>query len=247
LRWRLSIVVSGALLGILPLLHGQLLDAILADVFGMAILCTWVWSIPDFRRGVGTGLILAAVLLGTYMISQWPWRPVAPPFMDWMAVWLVIGWAGIVVAIAGQAERKDQPTPMALILAPIPIILVLVLACCGWAVIVGDENGQLRFEARPAEVLPLPPTLRLLSSDMRASCGNSGSCAAEFVIVSADAASSSLTADRVAAHLRDRGWPLTGDRETDCVRAGFLPWRPHCIWLDTDPSRDTVTIIIDNF
>jgi hypothetical protein len=242
----LSIAVSGALLGILLLLRGQLLDAAIAAFFGMGILTTWVRGIPEFRRGVGIGLILAAILVGTYMISQWPWRPVTPPFVDWMAAWLVIGWAGIFVTSAGQGAKKAQPTPIVLRLAPIPIVLASALACCGWGVIVGDENGRLRFDTRPTDVLPLPPTLRLLSSDMTASCGNGGSCVAEFVIVSADAASSSETADRVAAHLRDRGWPLTGDRDNDCVSVGLLPWRPHCIWLDTDPSRGTVTIIIGN-
>jgi hypothetical protein len=113
-------------------------------------------------------------------------------------------------------------------------------------IVIDDNDGALRFAARDSEVLPLPPTLYLMSADNCADGGSSGNCTAEFVVTARDGAARAMTVDQLVDHLRRLGWPLLlhqsvydGCRET----GGILPWPPHCLWLYADaepmPARSS--------
>lgn len=240
---------AGATLAALPLWQCQWLVAPVAGVAGLLVVGAWAWGTSSGRRvGVAVGAILVISLAAVFAVSQWPRGLINAPWFDWLAGWLLIG-GGCVVALvvdwivhvsAGRVRigaTASVSVRQWLISVAALATVSLVLGCCGLAVVLDENDGALRFAARDREVLPLPPTLHLLSADNCADGGSSGNCTAEFVVTATDGATRATTVDQLLDHLRRLGWPLLlhhsvyhGCRET----GGILPWTPHCLWLYAD-------------
>jgi hypothetical protein len=256
--------VVGLSLGLLPLLQGQWQVAAVAAIVGGMVLAGWsIGTSSDRRVGIAVGAGLAATMVAVFVVSQWPRGPYTPPYIDWLLCWLLIG-VGCVVGLVvdasvhrARARRLAEPARSAArSAAGAPgvavgmIATLLVCGCCGLGFTLEDDRGALRFFVADEEVLPLPPTLQLVSADQCAGSGASGNCTAEFVVTAADDADQATTVGRIVGHLRHLGWPLEqrGESYRGCRKSGgVLPWSPHCLWLDTDRSRPgAIVISVDN-
>lgn len=252
--WRSRLGAAGAALGVLPLVQGEWLAAAVAGYVGLVVVGAWAWGTSSGRTvGVAVGAGLVASLAAVFAVSQWPRGLISPPWSDWLAGWLLIGggclaalvvdWyvhasaGGVRIGATGLVLSVRQWITAVTGLATASLVLI---CCCGIFVFL-EYDGALRFTARDSEILPLPPTLRLISADPRADCGSSGACTAEFIVTAVDGASRATTVDRLVGHLRRLGWPLllhaggyAGCRET----GGILPWTSHRLWLyaDAEPT-----------
>jgi hypothetical protein len=263
--WRLLLGSAGLLLGLLPLGRGQWLAALAGGIVGLSVVGTWAWGSSGKLLGLAVGGGLVAAMVGVFAISQWPRGQLVPPAADWLGFWMLIGVAPPAVLVVEWAVRRfgwhHQPLSItasaqqASRIAVAAVLAAFLLICaCGYAVVGTDNYGVFRFSARDSEVLPLPPTLRLISANSCADGGSSGNCTAEFIVTSVDGATRATTVTRLADHLRHLGWPLQVDhsRYAGCRNVdGLLPWRPHCLWLYTDaeppPAHpEAVIIYIDN-
>jgi hypothetical protein len=233
--------------GALPLLQGQWASAAFGGAVGLVVVGGWgVGTNRDPSVGVPIGAGLLAMLVTLFAVSQWPSDRLAAPFLDWLLCWMLLGAVVLAALLVEPAARRSNEAPRFRYLpwtaAVLPLCAVVMLCCCGYALlVVEDTGGTLRFTTRDAEVLPLPPTLRLLWSDKCAGSGSIGNCTAEFVVAATDGAGRAVVVERAVDHLRDLGWPLKpgnggyyGARET----AGILPWRRHDLWLYTDAASD---------
>lgn len=255
--WRTRLSVAGAVLGMLPLMHGEWLAAPVAGIGGLAVVGGWAMGTSSGRTvgmAVGTGLL--ASLTAVFAISQWP-RPgrIHAHWFDWFAVWLLIG-VGCLAGLAvdwymhtGDGVVRLGATGVALsarqavhALAGL-ITASMVAICCGWLVVpfVLNYDGALHFVPRDSEILPLPPTLRLISAGPCERGGSAPVCTAEFVVTAADRATRAVTVTRLVEHLRRLGWPLQPmhDAYFGCRRTGgILHWTSHCLVLDVhaDPT-----------
>ncbi|GHJ49880.1 hypothetical protein Cs7R123_72220 [Catellatospora sp. TT07R-123] len=261
---RLSI--AGALLGTLPLLQGEWSAGVAAALTGVLVVGAWAWgSSCASRAGTAVGACLIGSMAAVFAVSQWPGGRLGAPWFDWFAGWLLVGGGGLVALLVdriihnAQVRAGSDIRPAARwrwVVAVAALVGVLSLVSCGTAAVVGDDDGSLRFEARDGELLPLPPTLRLVSADHCASGGSSGNCTAEFVVIAADGAARATTVTRLVDHLRGIGWSLdaTSGSYRGCREVGgILPWTRHCLWLytgqeygDVPASPDTVAVHIDN-
>jgi hypothetical protein len=271
--WRSRLSVAGAALGVLPLVQGEWLAAPVAGIGGLVVVGGWAVGTSGGRTvgmAVGTGLL--ASLTAVFAVSQWPRGLISPPPDDWLAGWLLIGVGCLVGLVVDWSVHASDgvvrlgatgvvlSTRQAVHAAAGLITTSMAVICCGglFAPFFLNSDGALRFAARDGEILPLPPTLHLISADNCADGGSSGNCTAEFVVTARDGAARAITVDRLVDHLRRLGWPLLlhqsayhGCRET----GGILPWTPHCLWLYADaepmparsPTRpEAVTVYIDN-
>jgi hypothetical protein len=123
-------------------------------------------------------------------------------------------------------------------------VSLAVIWCCALFVFL-DYDGALRFAPRDSEILPLPPTLRLISADhCLGPRGSARACTAEFVVTAADRATRAVTVTRLVEHLRRLGWPLqpTHDAYSGCRRiGGILHWTSHCLVLDVNAEPTTLS------
>ncbi|MEU0156706.1 hypothetical protein [Micromonospora fulviviridis] len=268
--WRWWLSVAGVGLGSLPLGQDTPLLAVVAAFCGLTIVGGWAWGT---RAGRATGVTLGAgwlaALITTFAVSQWPHNLIAAPWLDWFVVWLMIGGVCLAALVIDRSvharsarhriERIPPATHARWVASVAPLASMVLLCGCGLGLVQTDGDGSLRIATRDDEVLPLPPSLRLVSADRCADGGSSGNCTAEFVVTAADGAGRATTVTRLVEHLRSRGWPLepkrglyTGDRET----GGILNWTPHHAWLYADaeptsilrsaPPPDAVVVYIDN-
>ncbi|MEU5943729.1 hypothetical protein ABZ807_32290 [Micromonospora sp. NPDC047548] len=268
--WRWWLSAGGAGLVVLPLGQGAPPAAVMAAICGLIVVSAWAWGTRSGRAvGVAFGVVFIAVLAAVFAVSQWPRSLIAAPWLDWFAVWLLVG---VVCLAALVIDRSVHPfsspsragwnlaAGRGRWVASVATLATVVLVCgCGLGVVGSDGNGRLRFPARDDEVLPLPTSLRLVSADTCADGGSSGNCTATFVVTAADNADRTTTITRLVEHLRSRGWPLQpdggayrGSRET----GGILNWTSHQMWLYADvepasalqpaPPPDAVVIYIGN-
>jgi hypothetical protein len=268
--WRWWLTAGGAALAVLPLGQGAPMVAVLAAICGLIVVGAWAWGTRSGRGvGVAVGVAFIAGPAAAFAVSQWPRSLIAAPWLDWFAVWLLVG----VVCLAALAiDRSVHPLSSSRLaggnltvgklrwVASMATLATLVLLCgCGLGVVGLDGDGRLRFPARDDEVLPLPTSLRLVSADTCADGGSSGNCTAEFVVMAADDADRTTTVTRLVEHLRSRGWPLQPDRGVyrgSRGTGGILNWTAHRMWLYADvepasvlrtaPPPDAVVIYIDN-
>ena len=269
--WRSWLSTAGASLGVLPLWQGQWLATVVAAVGGLLVVGASAWGTSSGRRvGVVVGAGLVALLAAVFAVSQWTRGLINPPWYDWFAGWLVIG-VGCVAALVVDwivhaadgririgATARGVPVRQWVTAVAALAIVSLVVVCCGSVVVLDENDGALRFAARDSEILPLPPTLRLISADHCADGGSSGNCTAEFVVTAADGVTRAVTVARLVDHLRRLGWPLqpTHSAYFGCRDiGGILPWTPHCLVLHIDNDQqharlpthpDAVTVSIDN-
>jgi hypothetical protein len=242
-------------LGVLPLWQGQWLVAAVAGVGGLSVVGSWAWGTSSGRTvGVAVGAGLVTFLAVVFAVSQWPRRGlINPPWFDWFAGWLLIG-VGCVAALLIDwiAHASDglvrigptaRPRPVRQWVTAMTAVVAapLVFGCCMIAMVLDENDGALRFTPRASEILPLPPTLRLISAGPCVSGGSAGGCRAEFVVAAADGATRAVTAARLVDHLRRLGWPMqtTQSAFAGCRDiGGILPWTPHCLVLhvDADPT-----------
>jgi hypothetical protein len=233
--------------GALPLLQGQWASAAFGAAVGLLVVGGWaVGTNRDPSVGVPIGAGLLALMVALFAVSQWPSDRLAAPFLDWLLCWLLLGAVVLVALLLEPVARRPSGTARLRYLpwtaAVLSLCTVVLLCCCGYGVlVVEDTGGSLRFTARDGEVLPLPPTLRLLWSHPCAGGGSIGNCTAEFVVAATDGAGRAVVVERTVDHLRDLGWPLkpgnggySGERET----AGILPWTRHDLWLYNDANAD---------
>ncbi|MFE9695174.1 hypothetical protein [Micromonospora sp. NPDC005806] len=242
----------------------------MAAICGLIVVGAWAWGTRSGRAvGVAVGVVFVAGQAAAFAVSQWPRSLVAAAWLDWFAVWLLVG---VVCLAALVIDRSVHPFASPRLaggnltagkvqwVASMATLATVVLLCGRGLGVVGyDGDGRLRFSARDDEVLPLPASLRLVSADTCADGGSSGNCTAEFVVMAADDADRTTTVTRLVEHLRGRGWPLQpdhgvyrGSRET----GGILNWTAHQMWLyaDVEPASvlrpasppDAVVIYIDN-
>lgn len=268
--WRWWLTAGGAGLVVLPIAQGAPMVAVLAAVCGVVVIGAWAWGTRSGRAvGVTVGVVFTAVLVAVFTVSQWPRGLVAAPWLDWFAVWLLVG---VVCLAALLIDRRVHPVsppytaagkvPAGRVqwVAAMATLGAVVLLCgCGLGIGGYDGDGRLRFPASVDEVLPLPGSLRLVSADVCADGGVSGNCTAEFVVVATDDVDRATTVTRLVEHLRNRGWQLQpengvyrGSRET----GGILSWTAHTVWLYADlksapglrPASppEAVVIYIDN-
>lgn len=240
-----------------------------AGIVGLLVVGAWAWGSSRRSVGLTVGAGLVAAMAGVFAISQWPRGQLAAPAYDWLGCWILIGGVGLAILAADRTVRHtrqdrtrastgDTATPARWI-AAVSVLAVLLLICgCGFAmVIVDDNNGKFRFPVRDSEVLPLPPTLRLISADPCAGGGSSGNCDATFVVTSVDGAARATTAQRIVEHLHRLGWPLQLDHDqyAGCrAVGGILPWTSHClsVYADAEPDSlrpahpEAATVYIDN-
>lgn len=266
-RWWLSAVGAG--LGVLPLGQSASPVAAVAATCGLIVVGAWAWGTRSGSAvGVAVGAVFIAVLASAFAVSQWPRSLIAPPWLDWFAVWLLVGGVCLAALIIDRSVHPLSPRraawkPAAAQVrwaASVATLATVVLLCsCGLGLVAADGDGSLRFPARDEEILPLPTSLRLLSVETCADGGSSGNCTAEFVVTAADGADRTTTVTRLVEHLRSRGWPLQPEpgayasyRET----GGILNWTAHHMWLyaEAEPASalrsarplDAVVIYIDN-
>ncbi|MFI7217949.1 hypothetical protein [Micromonospora maritima] len=268
--WRWWLTAGGAALVVLPLGQGAPMVAVAAAICGLVVVAAWAWGTRSGRAvGMAVGVVFIAGPAAAFAISQWPRSLVAAPWLDWFAVWLLVG---VVCLAALLIDRSMHPFSSPRLagrnltagkvqwVASMAMLATVVLLCgCGLGVVGFDGDGRLRFAARGDEVLPLPTSLRLVSADTCAGGGSSGNCTAEFVVTAVDDADRAMTVARLVEHLRSRGWPLQpeggayrGSRETGVI----LNWTAHQMWLYADvepasvlrsaPAPDAVVIYIDN-
>ncbi|MEV1329888.1 hypothetical protein AB0J20_09970 [Micromonospora costi] len=204
--WRLRLTAAGTALGLLPLWQGQWLVAPVAGVAGLLVVGAWAWGSSSGRAvGVVVGATLVTSLAAVFAVSQWPHGLINAPWFDWFAGWLLIG-GGCIAALvvdwivhASGGRVRIGPTALTvpvrqLVTAVAALVTVgLGCACCGFAVVLDEDDGALRFAARDSEVLPLPPTLHLMSADNCADGGSSGNCTAEFVVTATNGATRAVT------------------------------------------------------
>lgn len=251
-------------------MQGQWLVAVVAGVGGLLVVGAWAWGTSCGRTvamAVGAGLV--ATLAAVFAVSQWPRGLINAPWSDWFAGWLLIG-VGCMAALvidwimhASDGFVRIGPTAR---LEPVRqwitavvalVTAALVFGCCMVVIVLDDNDRALRFAARDSEILPLPPSLRLISSDHCADGGSSGNCTAEFVVTAADGATSAMTVARLVDHLRRLGWPLRPTRSAyaGCREiGGILPWTSHCLVLHVDADltarsltdHEAVIVFIDN-
>lgn len=268
--WRWWLSAGGAGLVVLPLGQGAPRVAVVAAIFGLIVVGAWAWGTRSGRAvGVAVGVVFIAVLAAVFAVSQWPRSLIAAPWLDWFAVWLLVGVVCLATLVIDRSVHPfSSPRRVGWNLAagkvrwvaPVATLAAVVLVCgCGLGVVGVDGDGRLRFPAHDDEVLPLPASLRLVSADTCADGGSSGNCTAEFVVTAADDADRTTTVTRLVDHLRSRGWPLQlerggyrGSRET----GGILNWTAHQMWLYADaesaaalrpaPPPDAVVLYIGN-
>ncbi|MER7444625.1 hypothetical protein [Micromonospora avicenniae] len=268
--WRWWLTAGGAGLVVLPLGQGAPRVAVVAAIFGLIVVGAWAWGTRSGRAvGVAVGVVVIAVLAAVFAVSQWPRGLVAAPWLDWFAVWLLVG-VGCLAALvidrrvhpfsSPRLAGGNLPAGKVQWVVSMATLATVVLVCGGGLGVVGEDgDGRLRFSARGDEVLPLPTSLRLVSADTCADGGSSGNCTAEFVVMAADEADRTTTVTRLVENLRSRGWPLRldhgvyrGYRET----GGILNWTAHKMWLYANvepasvlrpaPPPDAVVIYIGN-
>ncbi|ODB75120.1 hypothetical protein DLJ57_04255 [Micromonospora chalcea] len=268
--WRWWLTAGGVALVVLPLGQGAPMVAVVAAICGPIVVGAWAWGTRSGGAvGVAVGVVFIAGLAAVFAVSQWPGSLVAAPWLDWFAVWLLVG-VGCLAALVIDRRlhavstshldgRSRTAGEVQWVAAMATLVTVVALCGCGLGVVVFDGDGRLRFPTREDEVLPLPASLRLVSADRCADGGSSGNCTAEFVVTAADGADRTTTVARLVEHLRSRGWLLQaengvcrGSRET----GGILNWTAHKMWLDADvepasalrPAQpsDAVVIYIDN-
>lgn len=185
--WRLLLGSVGLLLGFLPLGRGQWLAALAGGIVGLLVVGTWAWGSSGKLLGLAVGGGLVAAMVGVFAISQWPRGQLVPPAADWLGFWMLIGVAPPAVLVVEWAVRRSgwhhQPLSVtasaqqASRIAVAAVLAAFLLICaCGYAVVGTDNDGVFRFAARDSEVLPLPPTLRLISANSCADGGSSGNC-----------------------------------------------------------------------
>ncbi|RKN36591.1 hypothetical protein [Micromonospora musae] len=266
-RWWLSAIGAGLIA--LPLAQGAPLVAVVAAGFGVIVVAAWAWGT---RSGGGLGLTvgtaLAAVLAATFAVSQWPRGLIAVPWFDWFAVWLLLGGVCLAALIIDRAVRAvpahlpagwNGTAARARWVVSVTALSIVLLFCgCGLGLVAADGDGSLRIAVGDEEILPLPPSLRLVSVESCASGGSSGNCTAEFVVAAADGADRAMTVTRLVGHLHNRGWPLRPEGAVYSGRhepGGILNWTAHQMWLyvDAKPSElespqpaGAVVVYIDN-
>lgn len=250
--WRSRLTQAAAALGVLPLLQGEWLSALVAVVAGLMVIGAWAWGTGSGRTAgvtVGTGLL--AALVGMFAVSQWPRGPIRAPAEDWLAGWLLIG-GGCLAALvidwyvhAANGYVRLGPAewvPAGHVIAFLATLVAICLGfCCLGGISLFDNDSELRSVAGSSEILPLPPTLRLIYAGPCVREGSAGSCGADFVVTAADGAPRTVTVTRLVEHLRRHGWPL-GQRTAAYSACrdvgGILPWSQHCLVLDVDRVLD---------
>jgi hypothetical protein len=164
-------------------MQGEWLAAVVAGVGGLVIISTWAWGTGSGRTvGVAVGAGLLASLAAVFAVSQWPQGLISAPWEDWFAGWLLIGTgclAALVVdwkvhASDGRVRIGSTARPVQVrqqITAVMTVVTAsLVFGCCMLVIVIviviviDDNDGALRFDPRASEILPLPPTLRLISA-----------------------------------------------------------------------------------
>ncbi len=200
---------------------------------------------------------MVALLVAVFAVSQWPRGLIGAPPGDWLTGWLLIGvgcLAGLVVdwyvhacdgvVRLGATGVVLSARPAVHAVAGLITVSLAVICCCALFVFL-DYDGALRFAPRDSEILPLPPTLRLISADhCLGPRGSARACTAEFVVTAADHATRAVTVTRLVEHLRRLGWPLqpTHNAYSGCRRiGGILHWTPHCLVLDVDAEPTTLS------
>lgn len=268
--WRWWLTAGGAALALLPLGQGAPMVAVVAAICGLIVVGAWAWGTRSGRpAGVAVGVALIAGQGAAFAFSQWPRSLVAAPWLDWFAVWLLVGVVCLAALVidwnmhhfsAPHLTGENRTAGRAQWVASMATLTTVVLLCgCGTGVAWLDGDGKLRVPARNDEVLPLPASLRLVSADICADGGSSGNCTAEFVVMAADDADRTTTVTRLVEHLRSRGWPLQpehGAYRGSLETAGILNWTAHRMWLyaDVEPVSElpptappeAVVIYIDN-
>jgi hypothetical protein len=247
LGWRLRLTLAGAALGLLPLFEGEWLAAALAAVGGGLVAGTWAHACSGGRSAavaVGTGIVV--LFGGAFAVSQWPTGVIRAPWLDWFAVWILVGcgcsvalivdWCvhqrgGIVHMGVFGTMRLPNAIGLMTLLTAVPL---LFLCCAGFHL----NDAALRSAPGTNEILPLPSTLRLVSAGPCLRGGSSSGCTADFVVSPTDGAGREVTVARLADHLHRRGWPLQAANSSyDGCRpvGGILSWTPHCMSLYPDP------------
>ncbi|MGW9198649.1 hypothetical protein [Micromonospora chersina] len=268
--WRWWLTAGGAALALLPLGQGAPMVAVVAAICGLIVVGAWAWGTRSGRpAGVAVGVALIAGQGAAFAFSQRPRSLVAAPWLDWFAVWLLVGVVCLAALVidwnmhpfsAPHLTGGNRTAGRAQWVASMAMLTTVVLLCgCGLGVAWLDGDGKLRVPARNDEVLPLPASLRLVSADICADGGSSGNCTAEFVVMAADDADRTTTVTRLVEHLRSRGWPLQpehGAYRGSLETAGILNWTAHRMWLyaDVEPASElpptappeAVVIYIDN-
>lgn len=268
--WRWWLTAGGAALALLPLGQGAPMVAVVAATCGLIVVSAWAWGTRSGRAvGVAVGIVFIAGQGAAFAVSQWTRSLLAAPWLDWFAVWLLVGVLCLAALVIDRIVHPfSAPSPrggngtagkVQSVAAMATLATVVLLCGCGLGVVGFDGDGRLRFPARGDEVLPLPASLRLVSADICADGGSSGNCTAEFVVMAADDVDRTTTVTRLVEHLRSGGWPLhpehgvyRGSRET----GGILNWTAHRMWLYADvesapelapaPPPEAVVIYIDN-
>jgi hypothetical protein len=145
---------------------------------------------------------------------------------------------------AAPGAWSGGPRPVAVAGA---VLASLLMCCVPCMKDISDEPEDydmpaalLDSEGHAYEVRPLPAGATLIST----SCyGMHSECVQQYAFAATDGASRTELIDRLVAHYRNAGWPLTlaGKRYTGCRPvAGILTWRDHCMFIITDPSdRET--------
>lgn len=252
--WRSRLTQAAAALGFLPLLQGEWLGALVAVVSGLVVVGAWVWATGSGRIvGVTVGTGLLAALVAMFAVSQWPRGLIRAPAEDWFAGWLLIGgWCLAALVIDWYVHAANgyvrlgpaEWVPVRHVIAIMTVFVAICLGfCCLGVVSLFDNDSELRSVPRSSEILPLPPTLRLIYTGPCEREGSAGGCGADFVVTAADGAPRTVTVTRLVEHLRRHGWPLqqhTAGYSACRDVGGLLHWSQHCLVLDVDRLLDDV-------
>jgi hypothetical protein len=220
---------------------------LIAVVVGSWLLATLRPGRTYRRADLLTLIVMATVFAALFVWSQLRPHVIAPPIDEWGIACGLVGMGFVVVALArGTGSRGWADGPGAVAVAG-TVLATLLMCCVPGMKDLSDEPEDydlpvalLDSEGHAYEVRPLPAGATLIST----SCyGMHSKCVQQYAFAATDGASRSQLIDRLVAHYRDLGWPLTldGKRYSGCrTVAGILTWRDHCMFLITGPSdRET--------
>lgn len=255
-RWR-ALTVAAIVVPVVVLAARHGVPDVLVTLLLVAP-CAIVWSMTADhpRRGLLVAGLLLLVFCVLYGWSQLRPDGVAPPLYEWDLACFLTGAA--IVVVAGRRQRR-HPAPSfpplrfpgqrthrpprhrtAFGLLALPLILGV---CCCFPASRGEglEADLLASHANTREALPPPDRTRLVQTGCFGSWSH-GLCSTVFTVAATDGVPREALVDRLAAHYRQRGWPLKRDayRHYGCrpVR-GILAWRPHCMSIELDPENES--------
>ncbi|MET7398656.1 hypothetical protein ABZS66_34720 [Dactylosporangium sp. NPDC005572] len=235
-----------ALLGLVPLLVAAADGAWPAGVVLAVVVAATAFVSPSPRSAWVLAGLACAAFLGCWLWSAFPpgaGSPLRPPAFDWYVPACVA--AGLLFVVA-FGVRLQHAQPMASDGRDGPArVLVLGLSgvlalCCGAGTglvpddgLTGDRTADLRTDA----YLPLPAGLEVRRTKHEC-LGAHARCTVEYEVWASDGRP---VDGRLAAHLRDRGWPA-GLAGSMCrpVR-GIFTWEPSCLDVSIGVTKAVLT------